>query len=166
MRRATAVVCANLVVVLAAANWIILDKEDLKASGHRVLLEIGSRDPRSLLQGDYMALHYRLAFEIAERLEPGARGDGLVVLAVDENDVGSFARFHGGQELAAGEQLLRDRIRSSSWDRVRVAAEEFFFQEDMAEEYDKARYAELRVDADGNSLLIGLCDDDREPLGR
>jgi uncharacterized membrane-anchored protein len=166
MRRATAIVCANLVAVVAAANWIILDKEGLKATGRRVLLDIGNWDPRSLLQGDYMALHYRLAAEIAERLEPDARGDGLVVLAVDENDVGSFARFHDGQKLAAGEQLLRYRIRSSSWDRVRVAAEQYFFQEGMAEEYDKARFAELRVDADGNSLLIGLCDDDREPLGR
>ena len=46
-----------------------------------------------------------------------------------------------------------------------MGAESFFFQEGHAAYYEKARYGEIRVAADGKSVLEGLCDEQFKPLG-
>lgn len=38
-------------------------------------------------------------------------------------------------------------------------AESFFFQEEHAEKYEKAKYGGVKIDINGNSLLIGLYDE-------
>ena len=63
-------------------NLGILSKESLKANGETILLELAPRDPRSLLQGDYMALNYRLHNELNRKKEPRShRGTVLVAAA-------------------------------------------------------------------------------------
>jgi uncharacterized membrane-anchored protein len=155
----------NLLVVLGTANWIIFKKEDHRANGRLVLLEVTKYDPRSLMQGDYMALTYPIAAAIRSSLATTDRGEGLAVVAIDRNDVGSFRRIHDGSTLATDEHLLQYRIREGSNSRVRVAATEFFFQEGLAEEFERARYAELRVDESGRTLLVALRDTQRKRIG-
>jgi uncharacterized membrane-anchored protein len=155
----------NLLVFLTGANWIISDKEDHLGTGRLVLLAVTQYDPRSLMQGDYMALAYPICQEIDAQVGADARGDGQVVLGIDDDDVGHFRRLHAGQPLAADEILLRYRIRWGRATKVRVAAEEFFFQEGLAEEFARARYAELRVTAAGRTLLVALRDSERRRLG-
>ena len=58
-----------LLPVLGYLNLGILSKESLKANGETILLELAPRDPRSLLQGDYMALNYRLHNELRGKKE-------------------------------------------------------------------------------------------------
>ena len=64
--------------------------------------------------------------------------------------------------IAPGELLLRYRVRDG---RLHIGSESFFFQEGTADAYEKARYAELRVDSAGESLLVGLRGPEREVLG-
>jgi len=47
---------AGLVLILALANWHITQKRAVIANGQVLLLELRPADPRSLIQGDYMAL--------------------------------------------------------------------------------------------------------------
>jgi uncharacterized membrane-anchored protein len=49
--------------------------------------------------------------------------------------------------------------------RLHIGSEAFFFQEGTAVAYEQARYAELRVDSSGESLLVGVRGPDRELLG-
>ncbi|MHC4513118.1 MAG: GDYXXLXY domain-containing protein [Planctomycetota bacterium] len=166
MKKLNLLVWGNLVLVLGAASWIIQQKEDLLENGRLVLLEVGRYDPRSLMQGDYMQLRYEISRTIGNKLPEGRQPDGVVVLAVDENDIGTFRRFYEGEALAADEQLLRYKVRHGHWNRVRVAAESYFFQEGTAAEYERAaRYVELRVDAEGRTLLVALRDEKRRRLG-
>ena len=66
MRQARlAVVLAGLVVILGLTNWDIAQKRTAIADGEPLLLELRPVDPRSLLQGDYMAL------ALAEAAMPG-----------------------------------------------------------------------------------------------
>jgi len=156
MRSAVAlIVCA---AVLALVDFSIAGKERLLAAGKPVYLELAPVDPRSLMQGDYMALNYEMTN--AFRQDP-ARKDGHLVVALDERGVARFARFHEGTPLAPGEYLLRYRVR----DRVRLGAESYFFQEGHADRYAGARYGELRVARTGDSVLVGLADDHLRPLG-
>ena len=59
MRGALAILCA--IVVLVRVNLSIAARERQLASGRLVYLELAPVDPRSLMQGDYMALRYRMA---------------------------------------------------------------------------------------------------------
>jgi len=169
MNKVSLLCWGNLLLVLGALNWIIQDKEGLLENGRVVLLEVGRYDPRSLMQGDYMQLNYMISRVIQTHLQKQDESepeDGVVVLALDKDSVGTFRRFHThGESLAEDEQLLRYKVRRGHWNQVRVAAETFFFQEGMAAEYANARFAELRVDAQGNTLLVALRDQDRKVIG-
>jgi len=147
-----------LLGILAAVNGLIAHKESVLRSGQRMLLRLAPVDPRSLMQGDYMVLAYEAARSVPVT---GLPGDGRLVVAVDANDVARFVRIHGGGPLAPGEHLLRYRVRG----QVQLGAESFFFQEGHAGRYENARYGELRVRADGSSVLVGLCDENRRTLG-
>ena len=71
-------------------------------------------------------------------------------------------RHDDSTPLAAGEHLLFYRRRGG---RIRIGTDAFFFQEGHAARYERAKFGELRVDASGESLLIGLRDEQRRPLG-
>ena len=66
------------------------------------------------------------------------------------------------QGVAGGELLLRYRRRGPG---VRIASEAFFFEEGQGPVYERARYGELRVDAEGNAVLVRLRDADLRELG-
>jgi uncharacterized membrane-anchored protein len=156
-----AVIFGGLAFALLAPAVLIVQKESLLATGKPVLLELAPRDPRSLMQGDYMVLDYAVSRE--RGWKQGWPRDGNLVLRLDEQGVGQFVRFHEpGTPLAPDEFLLRYRVRDS---RVRLGAESFFFQEGHAGRYNRARYGELRVASNGTSVLVGLRGAEREPLG-
>jgi uncharacterized membrane-anchored protein len=140
-----------LLIVLAAINYSIVQKERQLSSGTRMYLALAPVDPRSLMQGDYMQLRYELA-----ELMPDAEyaRQGALVVALDEMGIASFVRLHGSEELRPGEHLLRYHRRGVPY----IGAESFFFEEGQAERYEAAAFAELRVDAAGKSVLVALCD--------
>jgi len=145
-------------LVFATGNGLIAHKEHVLKNGQTVLLRLRSRDPRSLMQGDYMILRY----DIARRFEKlRDKSDGYLVLRLGENSVAEFVRFHKGEELSEDELLLRYRYR----DGLNLGAEGFFFQEGHAKYYNRARYGELKVTPGGNSVLAGLRGEKFERLG-
>lgn len=150
-------------VLLLILSWLVWQKEQTAAHGRVVLLELAPRDPRSLMQGDYMVLTYRLgeAFEqsLIDYKMPQPRH---VILKLDAKNIGTLQRLDDGKPIAADEIRLRFRNRHG---RLRLGAESFFFQEGDAAKYEAARYGELRVDAQGNSVLIGLRDASQAQLG-
>jgi uncharacterized membrane-anchored protein len=149
--------------VIVTANLLIMDKEQILAEGDTILLQLAPRDPRSLLQGDYITLRYALARRITESEIRQVSADGRIVVAVDGNQVARFARFDDGtQPLAGNEKYLAYRKRGEN---VRVASDAFFFQEGDDDLYRDARYGELKVDADGDAVLVGVRDADFRRLG-
>jgi uncharacterized membrane-anchored protein len=156
-----AVVLGTLLVILAIVNWQIAAKERVLRDGELLLLELAPVDPRSLIQGDYMRLDYAIARELWN--DAAWPRDGQIVVANDAEGVARFVRrYEPGAPLGAAEHLLRYRRRSG---RIRIGTDAFFFQEGQADRYAGAKYGELRVDADGEGLLIGLRDRARQPLG-
>ena len=105
---------AGLALILALANWDIAQKRAVIADGQVLLLELRPADPRSLFQGDYMAL------ALADEAMPGADviADlpyrGTVILALDENRVGRYARLDDGSPLKNGELRVQYR-RHEDW---------------------------------------------------
>ena len=165
MRNAIALAAAAAILVLV--NLAVAEKERLLESGTRVYLELAPVDPRSLMQGDYMALQFAVAnaarAELVPRqsIEAPATGDGRIVASVDSRSVATFRRIDDGTPLSAGEIYLRYRVRHGE---IKFATNGFFFEEGTGERYEAARYGEFRVAPDGELLLTALRGKDLEPL--
>lgn len=151
------IVAAGLLLVLGVVGWLVGAKERTMSAGRVVLLELAPVDPRSLIQGDYMRLAYRVAREVT--VDDWAP-DGFVVLRVVD-EVGTFARVDDGGALAADEVRMRYRVRQGD---LRLGAESFFFEEGSARVFEDARYGELRVAASGEAVLVGLRNGEKKPL--
>lgn len=152
---------AGLVLILALANWHIVQKRAVIADGQVLLLELRPADPRSLLQGDYMALALADAAMPSATVIEGLPYRGTVILALDETRVGRYARLDDGSPLHSGELRVQYR-RHEDWGghRLDYGAQSFFFESGDAERYERARYAMLRVGEDGSTVLTDLAGED------
>ncbi len=151
------------VAILAGVNLTIFQRERLRASGAVVLLPLAPVDPRSLMQGDYMALNFAAAQAIDRAGGEHLPRAGCVLLAVDAKGVGTFLRLDDGKTPPApGQMRLRYQRRDG---RIQFSTNAFFFQEGDAALYADARYGEFRVDPKGTALLTGLRGAAMEPLG-
>jgi uncharacterized membrane-anchored protein len=149
------------VFILAFVNLQIAAKERIVREGTTVLLRLAPVDPRSLMQGDYMALRYAMAGEVASASEDAGVSDGEIVIELDENGEARFIEIHKGQALSGNRHLLVFRKRGES---VRLASDAWFFEEGTGEAYRRARFGELRVGEHGEAVLTGLRGDDYRRL--
>ncbi len=156
------VVAAVTLGILVIVNTQIVVKQGIIEDGRIMLLRLAPRDPRSLLQGDYMALRYAMADQVARAAEPAGVTDGRVVVALAANGEASFVALDQGQPLDQSQQVLRFRRRGET---VRLASDAYFFEEGQWEAFANARFGELRVDDDGDAVLSGLRDADGNRLG-
>jgi uncharacterized membrane-anchored protein len=147
--------------VFAVLNYAIYEKEQLKANGETVYLELAPVDPRSLMQGDYMALRYAIERGIDRELAVRQKMRGYLVISLDENRVARFVRFHEGQALQPGEKLLHYTNNSGL---ISIVPDSFLFQEGHAKSYQAAKYGEFKFDNGGKHILIGLASENRERL--
>lgn len=163
-RRDLAITAVLALGCLAIPAGLVAHKERILAAGQPVYLDLEPVDPRSLMQGDYMVLRYAMAEAVLA--EAPAHGKGTLVVAVDDRGVARFVRLDRGEPLAAREQRLRFRHVRDGNPAIRIGAESFFFEEGTADVYATARYGTLMVDPEGRSVLVGLADENRQPLGR
>lgn len=153
---------AALVLVLGLINWSIMGKEHHLAEGQTVYLHTAPVDPRSLMQGDYMTLRFKISADVRRALreqqdqeQPLENHEGFVVVRLDERRIGSFARLDDKAALAQNEVRMRYRLRNRG---VKLATNAFFFQEGHGKFYQPARYGEFKVDSAGELLLGAMFD--------
>ncbi len=155
----------SLVLVLVLVNISILKKEDHLANGKIAYLALAPVDPRSLMQGDYMALRFGISSDINRALQDYHRFhkriylkgvEGYIIVKLDNKKIASFKALYTNQTLSDDELLMHYRVRD---DEVKFATNAFFFQEGTARYYEKARYGEFRVDDSGELLLVGMYDE-------
>ena len=147
---------------LAVANVGIWQKESLIATGQPVFVELAPMDPRSLMQGDFMRLNFRIPGGLDTQLGRLTQGRPLVVARRDERGVASLLRLNSpGEPLAQGEFLVELTPKGGRWTLVTDA---WFFREGDGERWQKARYGEFRVAPDGRALLVGMADADLRPI--
>ncbi len=158
-------------LALGAVQARVHHYETILSQGRPVVLALAPVDPRSLMQGDYMALDYavrRQAEDWLREREPvraalEASGRGWLLLRPDGEGVWRLAAVTAGApEVLAGDAValaFRWRDHGMDW-----GARSWFFPEGQGERYARARYGALRVAADGAALLAGLLDEERAPL--
>ncbi|WP_341668132.1 GDYXXLXY domain-containing protein [Alcaligenes sp. SDU_A2] len=169
-------VAAGLVLILAAANGVIAQKERILADGRIVVLELAPVDPRSLMQGDYMALDFAVSRQLDALLEqlPAeqahiARGQKRLRVGM-QIDAGGVAQVRGvyleqdGRSvwIAPGWQAEPDglvmvqlRRRNAGWS---PGTDAWFFAEGAGQRFEAARYGQFAVSESGQALLRRMLD--------
>lgn len=141
-------------LVLSGVNYSIYQKERVIRTGQTIYLALAPVDPRSLMQGDYMALRFRLAESIEgwREAEPEAR---VARLVVDDRGIAVLAPSPSDVAIAF-------KIRAG---RVWLGTNAYFFEEGTAGRYADARFGEFRIDVStGEAVLVGLRDAELNPL--
>lgn len=170
------VVGLTCLIFLGLYNYSIFDKQTHLATGMTVNLALAPVDPRSLMQGDYMALDYAIARQIRTAVyKQSAQGESIddslqqpllptvdyVVVAITEGQVAEFVRIDDGSPLAQAEAKLQFRVRKN---RIKFATNAYFFEEGTAAAYENAKFGQFKVNAKGEVLLHALLDDQLEPI--
>lgn len=152
---------ASLVTLLVAGS-AIWQKQELIAHGQPVFVQLAPVDPRSLMQGDYMRLRFRMPGELLD-IPPSATAERPKVVAHrDERGVATLLRLAKPNEaLGAGEFVFELTPKGGGWVLVSDA---WFFREGDAQRWEKAGYGEFRVMLDGRALLVGMADEKLQPI--
>ncbi|MET0320747.1 MAG: GDYXXLXY domain-containing protein [Duganella sp.] len=150
-------IVATLLLTLLVANGAIWQKEALIRTGRPVFIELAPVDPRSLMQGDYMALNFRLPAVESLRAARRAR----VVATIDNRGVATMQGLATDKPLAANEIVI-ELISTGSG--LRPASDAWYFKEGEAQRWSRAKYGEFRIDGDGRALLVALRGPELEPL--
>lgn len=141
-------IAASLLATLAVANMAIWQKEELIRTGRPVFLEVAPVDPRSLMQGDYMALNFKMPW-----LDVSSTSRLQVIAKIDARSIAVIKEVKDSQTLAQDEILL-ELIPTGSG--LRPASDAWYFKEGEADRWARAKYGEFRVDRQGHALLVGL----------
>ena len=159
-RYATWLVLAGMVLVIGAANYTIVDRQQVVDNGQPILLKLRPVDPRSLMQGDYMVLRYSEGVFPDAAQETNLPRRGTFIVKLDSDNVATYSRLDDGGPLTTDEVRLKYKLLDKNGS-IRLGAESFFFEEGQASVYGGADYGVLHVDIAGNSVLVGLADDDK-----
>jgi len=166
-----------LAVFLSAFGGSVLQKERQLHSGTVMILALRPADPRSLMQGDYMVLRFAMEREIDAALSAQMEQGGenapkqtgqrpssprKAIVRLDSSGAAVFVALDSGRPLAEGERLLAFHRRSD--ENIRIGAGTFLFQEGHGEAYGRAKYAEMRVDSRGDSLITHLLDENKKRI--
>ena len=151
-------ITAAVLLILAVSALTIWRFEQILASGQTLILELAPVDPRSIMQGDYMAL----AYAIDRELPDDAGKFKYVWFSLSDQGIANLHSLSNDlpQQQGLIGVLLRQRDGIYS-----VGPNGFFFAEGTAAAYEAARYGQFKVDSNGKVLLTGLLDEELQLLG-
>lgn len=154
------IIFVNLIILLGLFNYSVFQKEKLLSDGQLILLELTPVDPRSLMQGDYMRLRYAISDSIDS---DSISKRGFCVIKLKGNGIGEKIRTQENKTpINENEFLIKYTLKE--WRGISIGAESYFFQEGEADKYENAKYGGIKVDTEGNSLLIGLYDENQKKI--
>lgn len=164
-------VMAGGVLVLGLAQAQVHRYETILSQGRPVVLALAPVDPRSLMQGDYMALDYAVRKATEDWLHGQgsgkasvlAEGGGWLLLRPDAQGIWQLQGVETAQPPASSSETVALAFRWRD-NRPDFGAASWFFPEGQGERFAGARYGVLRVADDGTALLAGLLDAGQQPL--
>ena len=173
MKRYLPILIACLSILLFVV-MITLNQLQLKRS-HSMFVELAPVDPRSLLQGDYMQLNYELNWiEDQQQLEASALT--LADRINNQSTLVAYVQLDAAQRLQHSSLDVKNLDRQAVIQKLKIknpdntprnlypSTSSYLFAEGLGKCYEAAEFAEFKVDAEGNAMLIGLRDADLKDL--
>ena len=159
---------AGLIGLSVAAVAIVVGTgvrgmERILSTGRVVHIALAPVDPRSLMQGDYMALRFALPSTPDAQRAMRARSTRLAAVAtLDPRGVATVEGFTSEPLAPRSDGLVIELAWQAG--RWSLGTDAFYFKEGTANRYANARFGTFRVGADGRALLVGLAGEDLQPL--
>ncbi len=156
-------VLASVLATLFVAGKTVLNFEGVYRNGKDFYLAMRPVDPRSMMQGDFMALAYEAdAPGGLATAESSPELKRWAIFNLDDRGVGTLAGYASdAPSLEPGQAMLRVDDRSS---RTLIEPRSYFFQEGQGETFADARYVVFRFRDSASPLLYGLANADLEIL--
>jgi len=137
-----------------------------------IFIELRPVDPRSILQGDYMALTYELNLQSLKALA-GSESEALDQVIFNHSSVPAKVILDSQNRVVrtildnnnsfVGQSLIlknpENRLQA-----LYPASRSFLFAEGLAQCYQKAKYAEFKVNTKGEAILFDLRGEGLQPL--
>ena len=159
---------------------LIIQHEWHLRNSQSIFVKLAPVDPRSILQGDYMALNYQLHFAGLDADETALNQTGSDITIQDFKDrsqIMSYVRLDAQRRVirssfdprllqihpASSAKLLLKNPRNS-FEALYPAANSFLFAEGLEPCYRNAKFAELKLKENGKALLVNLVDSHLKPL--
>lgn len=153
-------------LVAGVALFAIQGHERTLRHGELVLLKLAPVDPRSLMQGDYMALRFAVDAELAswsgETESPKQSRPSFAHFMLDDSRRAEFVGAGDTPHHTPDQISMRIRILEG---RPTVGPNAFFFQEGTGELFETAQWGGFRVAVDGSALLVSLHDEQLHRIG-
>ena len=157
-----------LLAPLGAAAVLVpglMQNEALIRDGERLLIKLAPVDPRSLMQGDYMALAFELSPD-GSRMpsEENAPPATYVVFRREASGLATIQRLEYDESrpaLAANERRIRLGQKNG---QPLLVTDAWHFKEGTGERWAQAAYGDFRLRSDGRALLVGLADAQLRPI--
>ena len=151
------------------------------AHSDSIYVKLKPVDPRSILQGDYMALNYQLYFaELSpamELIEDHLPSDTAKAYFYNQPSILSYVQLDAQRRVIQTRfdpQLLNDypdasaklvlRNPHNTFEGLYPAARSFLFAEGLEPCYRNAQFAELKVRENGQPLLVNLVGENLKAL--
>ncbi len=158
----------NLLLLGIVFTWMLSSKEYLLQNGNILVLKLQPADPRSFMMGDYMTLNYAINNDISVGNFPNdlrlfrinEKKRTKVVVKMD-GGLAAFVRLYNNEALSEGEFVLSCEKRYFNYE---ILPNEYLFQEGRAKHFNRAEYAQFRVDKSGDVIIECLLDKDRKEL--
>ena len=141
----------------------IVQKQHTIQSGRPVFVSLGPVDPRSLMQGDYMALRFALPVEKpVPEVAATPSGTLRAIASIDSRGVATVKYYTTAvPALGADDVAINMVVKNGRWV---FGTDAWYFKEGAGSTYQSARFGEFRVDQDGNAVLVGLTDENLHAL--
>ncbi|MBU9706108.1 GDYXXLXY domain-containing protein [Paenibacillus sp. AK121] len=158
MRLSPLLIAIVIVLQLGIIGYQTARSETLLATGTSVKLKLAPIDPRSLLQGDYVALNYDVSTPPSKNsLQEKDWNRGKVKVVLTPNSQGVYIAdrlYQDGEKLAHHEIVLNGQWNGS---RILYGIENYFIPEGTGRTVEQnAHYAYIRVSRNGDALLERL----------
>jgi len=153
MRKITVLV--TFITIMLLLNYNIFQRENHLKHGKSIFLKLAPVDPRSLMQGDYMALDYEISSQINTHLSKNRVPNGLVLVSLNKQNIVSFVSVNKNKIAKENQLLIQYRIRG---EKIKFATNAFFFQDGTGSQYQNAKYGKFKVNKKHELLLTSLHD--------
>lgn len=149
----------SVLLVFITIGTSVNKRESLLNKGEIFLFRLTPVDPRSIMQGDYMTLNYQITSETGAENIPSR---GYIVFQVDSFNVADKIRYQKQTyPLAENERIIKYFRHKKN---ISIGSESYFFQEGDADVYADARFGGIKVAKDGESILLGLFDENHKMI--
>ena len=158
----------GVLLVLGLTQRDVMQKETVIAQGQRIYIALQPRDPRSIMQGDYMALNFALPSDMdaagrnSTDMPSPLFGKVHAVARLDALGVATLQRIAVKDEMLADDELLVPlKYLKGEWT---VVTDAYFFPEGQGQVFNAARFGEFRALGQGKVLLVGLADEELQRI--